>query len=501
VGAPVDIYVRISRVGKRQNVMSDADQEDIGRSYLRDRHVKAGKVLADIDESGGKWDRPGLQEALRRVKDGKSGGLVVAWLDRVSRDSEHAHRLIREITEAGGRIYAPDAPDDWTTPEGELQVGIMFAFAQYVRKRQGHYFDRAKARAVANGVASNPRQAPGIRRRADRRLEPDPEVAPIMRAFFELRARGAGPAELAEHLEAHGVRTSMGSAAWSKPAIYALIRNRVYLGELRQGKHVNVNALEPVVDEALWLAAQYPAPRRAARPRSTNPYLLSGLLRCANCRYSMQPTLTSRGVRIYRCHGRHAAGRCPGPARINAAEADRLVTAAFWELAEDARAQGLPAADPREGETRQRLDAARRALAVYRDDPDLEQTIGDMGGRDVWREGLRVRSARVEALERELGKVAAPLPAMPRLATLRAEWDQMPTEARRQHLAALIDTVAVLPLSTGLAASRRLIIFPGGTGPTDVPRRGFRERPTIRPFDLPAKARVPRLEVVGEHGP
>ena len=30
---------------------------------------------------------------------------------------------------------APDAPADWTSPAGELQAGIVFAFAQYVRKR------------------------------------------------------------------------------------------------------------------------------------------------------------------------------------------------------------------------------------------------------------------------------------------------------------------------------------------------------------------------------
>ncbi len=498
MGAPIDIYVRISRIGKRANVMSDADQEEIGKAYLRQRGLRAGRVLTDLDESGGKWERPGLQEALRRVRSGKSAGLVVAWLDRVSRDSEHAHRLIREINETGGRIYAPDAPEDWTTPEGELQVGIMFAFAQYVRRRQAKYFDLAKARAVANGITTNPRQAPGIRKREDRRLEPDPKVAPVIRGAFELRARGAGPAEVAEHLEAHGVATSMGSTSWSKQAVAALLCNRVYLGELRQGQHVNPAALEPIIDEALWLAAQRPRPRRASRPRSSQPYLLSGLVRCASCRYCLQPTTTSRGVRIYRCHGRHAAGRCPATARINAAEADRLVTAAFWALAEDAQAHGRPAENPQAADVRERLEGARRALAVYRDDPELEQTIADMGGRAVWREGLKVRAARVEALEQELGRLSAPVEALPRLASLRVEWDGLSTDQRRQHLAALIDCVAVLPISTGLAAARRVIVFPGGTAPADLPRRGFRERPTVRPFDLPAQARVGGLQVVGK---
>ncbi len=107
---------------------------------------------ADLDESGGKLDRPGLQEALHRVESGESGGIIVAWLDRLSRDSEHAHALVRRIDAAGGRVYARDAPGDMTTPEGELMTGILFGFAQYDRKRARAGLERTKENAIANGI-------------------------------------------------------------------------------------------------------------------------------------------------------------------------------------------------------------------------------------------------------------------------------------------------------------------------------------------------------------
>src|SRR5262245_10626440 len=129
---PVDIYVRVSRVGGRENLISPEEQQRRARELAREKGLKLGRVLTDLDESGGKLDRPGLQEALSRVESGSSGGVIVAWLDRLSRDSEHAHALVRRISEAGGVIYAPDAPSDWTSPEGELQAGIVFAFATYV---------------------------------------------------------------------------------------------------------------------------------------------------------------------------------------------------------------------------------------------------------------------------------------------------------------------------------------------------------------------------------
>src|SRR4051812_44308221 len=104
---PVDIYIRVSRVGGRENLISPAEQERRARQLAEDKGLTIGQVLTDLDESGGKWERPGLQEALQRVQRRESGGLIVAWLDRLTRDSEHAGRLLRELDESGGSVYAP----------------------------------------------------------------------------------------------------------------------------------------------------------------------------------------------------------------------------------------------------------------------------------------------------------------------------------------------------------------------------------------------------------
>ena len=119
---------------KRENLISPEEQVRRATEHARQQGLKIGVVLPhDLDESGGKLERPSLQEGLRRIEAGESGGLIVAWLDRLSRDSEHALSLIRQMMEHGAKIYAPDAPSDWTTPEGELQGGMIFLFTQYVQ--------------------------------------------------------------------------------------------------------------------------------------------------------------------------------------------------------------------------------------------------------------------------------------------------------------------------------------------------------------------------------
>lgn len=490
---PFDGYGRVSRVGDRgERLRSFEFQEREVRAEAEKRSLGFGEFIIDEDYSGATDKRPGLLRVIERIERGVSGGLIVAKLDRFSRDELQALQLADRIARAGGRIYSYAESADRTTPEGEFQVGITFLVAQLEHRRKAAEFEKSKAAAIAAGIAVNPRLAPGVRRRDDRRLEPDPDVAPVIVRAFEARAAGAGPSDVGDMLERSGVPTSMGSTMWSKQAVYGLLSNRVYLGELRQGKHVNEMALEPIVDRALWEAAQRPDQRRRpTRSRLEHPDIGLGLLRCASCRYTLNATNSSRGRRVYRCPGRHAGGRCPGPARAYADEVDPLLERTFFAIAENWRARGSVTDSAAVDGLRAALGKAERALALYRDDADLEATVEAMGGMAAWREGLRIRRERVEAAALELAEAERDLvvPDVPQVTALRAEWPRIGARERRQHLATLIDCVALLP-ADGTAIARRVVVFRRGAGPTDLPRRGFRQRPTIRPFDLPASAGV-----------
>ena len=479
---PVDVYIRVSRVGKRgDRLISPDEQEQRARQLASERKLKVGKVLTDLDESGGKLSRPGLDKALQRVESGKSGGLIVGWLDRLSRDSEHAHALVRRIGEAGGVIYAPDAPADWTTPEGELQAGILFAFAQYVRQRARAGFERSKEQAITRGIPVATRTAVGLRQREDRRLEPDPRTAPVVREVFERRAAGACARELGRFLQASKVKTSLGSTTWSDQAVYALLRNRTYLGELSYGKparFVNPDSHEAIVDLALWTAAQNPNGHRRHRvaPGERRAYLLTSLIRCAACGYGMQGTTSGRAkIPIYRCTRVHAfGGVCPAPARVMAARADAAATNAFWSLVDDMEAKGTTDPRPDLDDLQAKLDKAERSLTQYMA-PDVQEAIGDPA---LWATGLRERrEARDRAAEAfGLARAARPADDSPDVETLLGVWDTATPSERRELLAGRFDTFAMY------RDPAELVAYPTGTAPAGLPRQGNRTAPVPRPF-------------------
>jgi DNA invertase Pin-like site-specific DNA recombinase len=468
---PVDIYVRVSRRGGRGHLTSEEDQERDARQFAAGHGLTTGKVIRDMDQSGGKLERPGLSEARARIASGESGGIVVAYLSRATRDTAQGLMLLDEITRAGGAVYAPNLPD-YTNADGRMLTTIQLAIDTGYRQRKSAEFDRAKAGAIAAGIPVITRPAVGYRQRKDRRLEPDPRSAPTIREAFERRAAGEGPTAIGRFLEANRVRTSQGSKTWSKQAVAGLIKSRTYLGELRSGKHRNPAAHEPIVDLALWTAAQHPNPRKAPA-RKSDGYLLSGLIRCSGCGYSLQGT-PMRKRRVYRCTVRHAGGICPAPVYVECGPADATATEAFWALVADIHARGTTDAGPALDALQAAYERAQRALKQYMA-PDVQEAVGDAA---LWAEGLRERSQARDRAAEALGLARAARPAddVPDVATLRDVWENGTTAERRELLAARFDCFALYRDPVEVVA------YPTGTAPDGLPRQGFKARPGMVPF-------------------
>jgi DNA invertase Pin-like site-specific DNA recombinase len=76
---PVDGYIRVSRVGKREGerFISPAVQRKHIETWAATHEVDLLWVFEELDESGARADRPELREALERIETGVSRGLVV----------------------------------------------------------------------------------------------------------------------------------------------------------------------------------------------------------------------------------------------------------------------------------------------------------------------------------------------------------------------------------------------------------------------------------------
>jgi DNA invertase Pin-like site-specific DNA recombinase len=318
---PVDGYIRVSRVGHRrgERFISPTVQQEQIEAWAASHEVRLLEVFVELDQSGGRAQRPLLEVAIGRVESGISRGIVVAKLDRLGRSLIDGLKAIERISAAGGTFYSIQDGLDLSTDSGRLVLRILLSMAEWELERNREMWATAQAKAIQRGVFTGPHPPAGYRRTRSGRLRPDPATADAVSEAFRRRASGDSVGGVGRFLEARGVLTPCGNPGWSNTTTQRLLHNRVYLGEVHCGQHVRKGAHVALVDPATWQIAQ--EPRQLALPGNRRPALLTGLVRCAGCSMRMMPYRLSgdRAGLYYVCKKRFASGRCEEPTAVLAA--------------------------------------------------------------------------------------------------------------------------------------------------------------------------------------
>lgn len=475
-----DGYVRVSRVGGRsgESFISPDEQERAFRGWAAMRGETILAVHVDLDQSGGKMDRPALEDAIQRVERGESSGIVVAKLDRFARTLPGALEVIARIDRAGGQIVSVAEGLDPTTPVGKLMLRLVLSIAEWQLDVTRESWATARRRAVERGVHVASRTPTGYERDDGGRLIPHPTFGPAVRDVFARKAGGASWRDLTDLLDQRAVVGPYGASQWTTRAVSHIIANRVYLGEARSGEFVNRTAHEPLVDRQTWEAAQ----RTEALPavRGAAPAVLSGLMRCAGCRHLMKPDhqrmRDGRKARIYRCRGHHAAGTCPSRAMVLGSIVEPWIdeqVRAHLADEEPIRGASEQASDDELDALLVEIERAEQDLDAFRDD---ERILGALGAAR-YVEGLQTRARRVDDLHAQAAVLRAATAGSGLLvAGLLAAWDDLTVEERQRVYRGAVG--AVMLRSVGQAnvpiASRALILWRGEV-PDDFPARGRRQ--------------------------
>jgi site-specific DNA recombinase len=476
-----DGYVRISRVGGREgeSFLSPEIQRDSITRQAKAKGIQIGELVDELDVSGGKAiDQRKLGRLVEKIERGESEGLIVWKVSRFSRNQLDGIQTAARIREAGGHIIGEDL--DTSAPMGRAMLGFLLGWAEEERDQRRQGWNEAQGHAVARGVHVASRTPTGYRKRDDGRLEPDPVAVGVIRELFQRRARGEGWTALARFLDDSGVRGPYSNATWTPSAVGKMISNRVYLGEARSGEHVNADAHEPLVTRSEWEAAQMNG-RAFSTPRNGDGLLLSGLVRCAGCRYLMKPD-TMRGrdgsrLGLYRCRGRHAAGKCPAPASVMARVLDPYVEQTFLAALGPTGplAEASASTDAVEIAVRH-VEDAERELDEY-----LNANLVSVVGRERFRAGVELRqksleAARVELTEARQASVFADTISLTPGGLVEA-WPSLSISEQRHLLSAAVDAVmvrAVRGSGRAVPVEERVLLLWHGQAPDDLPRRGRR---------------------------
>ncbi|WP_142098615.1 recombinase family protein [Pseudonocardia cypriaca] len=218
-------YVRVSTERQAERFGPAAQRAAI-REWAKATGARIARFVEDAT-SGALSEREGLGEVLAEIRAGTVAGVVVARLDRFSRDMLVQEHLMSDVWGLGGEVYstAPDENnlrDDPDDPSRKLIRRMLGAVVEYdremtlLRLRNGR---RAKAKAGGFAYGSPPFGYTAV----NGKLRRSKDEQATLRQMLALAADGASTRAIADQLNAAG-RPAKRGGPWSSAAVARVLR-------------------------------------------------------------------------------------------------------------------------------------------------------------------------------------------------------------------------------------------------------------------------------------
>lgn len=255
----VALYTRVSTEDQAKEGFSlDAQLERL-RFYAKAQGWAVAGEFVDEGHSGRTTKRPQYQRMMEQR--GSWDTLLVLKMDRIHRNSRNFMAMMDQLRKEGKEFASVTESLDTSTAMGRFVMDIIQRIAQLESDQIGERtYVGMEQKAKQNGGPLGKRAPFGYRYGSTGALEPVPGEAEAVRELFRRFANGAGKQELANWLNAQGLRGRGGAgkppAAWTHKSVGYVLANPTYVGGSAWGNHTQVGLHEPLVEETLFAVAQ-----------------------------------------------------------------------------------------------------------------------------------------------------------------------------------------------------------------------------------------------------
>jgi site-specific DNA recombinase len=322
------IYTRkSSEEGLEQSFNSLDAQREACESFISSQRHEGWKMLPtrydDGGYSGGTMERPALKQLLQDVEGGKINVIVVYKVDRLTRSLADFAKIVEAFDAKGVSFVSVTQQFNTTTSMGRLTLNILLSFAQFEREVTGERIRDKIAASKKKGMWMGGMIPLGYNLEG-RKLVPNPKEAQLVSKVFSLYLQLGCVSKLARQLDREKIRskvwvtrtgTRLGGVPFARGALYDLLRNRLYIGEIRHREKWYPGEQKGILPLELWqkvqaqLESNLKTRRKRAREQASS--LLTGLIEdVAGNRFT--PSFTIRRGRRYRYYVSQIVVQNPG---------------------------------------------------------------------------------------------------------------------------------------------------------------------------------------------
>lgn len=259
------IYTRKSTEEGLEQAFNSLDaQREACSAYVQSQRHEGWTLVPDLYDdggySGGNMDRPGLKHLLEDIRTGRVNVIVVYKVDRLTRSLADFAKIVEVLDTQGASFVSVTQAFNTTTSMGRLTLNVLLSFAQFEREVTGERIRDKIAASKARGMWMGGIPPLGYCVE-ERKLAIVPQDAATVRMIFERYLALGSVMALKNELDANGLRSrsrtsrsgkQYGNAPFSRGALYLMLQNRTYLGEVTHKGRSYPGEHEGLIEKAMF---------------------------------------------------------------------------------------------------------------------------------------------------------------------------------------------------------------------------------------------------------
>src|SRR5882724_4800002 len=385
------VYTRkSSEEGLEQDFNSLDAQREACEAFILSQKHEGWTCLPAMDDDGGisgaTMERPAPKRLFADIAAGAVDTVVVYKVDRLTRSLGDFAKIVEVFDKHGVSFVSVTQQFNTTTSMGRLTLNMLLSFAQFEREVTGERIRDKIAASKKKGMWMGGLPALGYDVK-DRKLVVNEREADTARHIYRRYAALGSVLALKEELDRDGVVSkarvdkygrSTGGRPLARGALYLMLQNRIYRGEIAHKENSYPGEHEPIVDGKLWDEVQRKLASnrldRATGAGATQVSLLAGLI-YDDMGKRMTPTHANKKGTRYRYYVspglvRGNRRQAPRGRRVPACDLERLVEERLTRfLQSDAEMFG--AIEPLVGDVNDCTDVVGRAAGLAHRWPEL----------------------------------------------------------------------------------------------------------------------------------
>ena len=190
-------------------------------------------IYADYGKSGTK--EKGRTDFMRMLEDCEAGEIDIICtksISRFARNTVECIQVVRKLKEMHIDVYFEKERIHTLSEKSELLLSIYSSVAQAESESISSNQKWSIQKRFLNGTYILPNPAYGYYTNENGLLELDQKRAAVVRFIFDEYLEGNGVWRIAKSLNEQKIPTKTGKAAWLGRAIYIILKNSIYTGDL-----------------------------------------------------------------------------------------------------------------------------------------------------------------------------------------------------------------------------------------------------------------------------